>query len=89
MPEAPDNCPVCGQPVAFGQWIEERQRFLVECPQCTTFTITERLANRFRCLLEPDERRLVAQLSRYLQHAHEDDDRDLTEDSWVSLANQR
>ena len=67
-------------------WVQERRQYLVECPQCMTFTITARLAARFRCVLHPDERRLVARLSRYLRDASDDDDRQITEDSWIRFA---
>ena len=44
------------------------------------------MANRFRCLLEPDECRMVERLSRYLRQAGDDDDREVTEESWLRLA---
>lgn len=44
------------------------------------------MANRFRCLLAPDERRMVDRLSRYLRQAGDDDDREVTEESWLRLA---
>ena len=87
-PAALDRCPLCGQPLTDAPWLEEYRQFLVECPQCTTFTITPTLAARFRFVLVPDERRLVERLSRYLQQAGDDDDREVTEDSWVGLAAQ-
>ena len=83
-----DRCPICGRQPAVALWIEEYRQFLVECPRCTTFTITPTLAARFRFVLVPDERRLVERLSRYLQQAGDDDDREVTEDSWVGLAAQ-
>ena len=85
-PVAQDRCPICGRPVADACWIEERRQFFIECPQCTTFTITAELAARFRCALHPDERRMVDRLSRYLRDAGDDDDREVTESSWIALA---
>ena len=80
-----DRCPLCGGEPRDASWFDEQQQFLVDCPLCTTYTITAGLARRFRCLLAPDERRLVDQLSRYLQQAGDDDDREVTEDSWRRL----
>ena len=85
-PPVPKRCPICGYRVSDVCWMEERRQFLVECPQCTTFTITAQLTARFRCELHPDHRRLVARLSRYLRDAGEDDEREITEDSWTWLA---
>ena len=70
----------------YSCWMEELRQFHVECSQCTTFTITAPLAERFRCGLHPDERRLVGWLSRYLRDAGDDDDREITEYSWIGLA---
>ena len=81
-----DRCPVCGHGPIDACWIDEYQQFLVGCPVCTTYTITLGLANRFGCLLVPDERRMVGRLSGYLQRAGDDDDREVTEGSWLRLA---
>lgn len=85
-PVAQYRCPICGRPVADACWMGERRQFLIECPQCTTFTITAPLAARFRCALHPEERQLVDRLSRYLRDANDDDDREITESSWIGLA---
>ena len=85
-PSDPSRCPICGRPTLDLSWMEERSQFFVECPGCTTFTITGTLAARFRCALHPDERRHVDRLSRYLHHAGDDDDREVTEDSWQRMA---
>ena len=81
-----DSCPVCGQQLIDEHWIDEHQQFLVGCPQCTTFTITETLARLFRHPLSADDRRLLKSLSYYLHNAGDDDERELTETSWVRLA---
>lgn len=81
-----NSCPLCGCKPDYAGWIEEQQQFLVDCPHCTTYTITAGLANRFQCLLAPEERHLVDRLSHYLRDAGDDDDREVTEDSWLRLA---
>ena len=81
-----DCCPLCGGKPQGVYWLGEQQQFLVDCPLCTTYTITAGLANRFLCLLDADERGMVEQLSRYLQQAGDDGDREVTEDSWRRLA---
>ncbi len=87
MTEPPlDLCPLCGRTPDDVGWVDEREQFLVDCPQCTPYTITLGMANRFRCLLDPDERRMVERLSRYLHQAGDDDDREVTEESWLRLA---
>ncbi len=83
-----DSCPLCGRKLICPVWLEERQQFLVECSLCTTFTITPYLASRFGCLLVPYERNMVKQLSHYLREAGDDADREVTEDSWLRLADE-
>lgn len=66
--------------------MEDRSQFFVECPERTTFTITARWlpVSVAACILK--RRRLVDRLSRYLRHAGDDDDREVTEDSWQRMA---
>ena len=85
-PPVPARCPICGYGVSDVCWVAERRQFLVECPRCTTFTITASLAARFGCGLHRDESRLVARLSRYLRDAGDDVEREITEASWTWLA---
>lgn len=79
-------CPLCRRELVGAYWIDEYRQFLVDCPLCTTFTITPGLVSRFQCLLIPSERRMVQRLSHYLQRAEDDDDREVTERSWLRLA---
>ena len=81
-----DRCPVCWCELLYSQWLEEHQLFLVQCRQCTTFTITATLAELFQGSLAPHDRLLVERLSRYLYRAGDDDERELTETSWVRLS---
>lgn len=81
-----ESCPLCGRKLNCPVWLEDKEQFLVECSLCTTFTITAYLAGRFGCLLVPYERTMVERLSRYLREAGDDDDREITEDSWLRLA---
>lgn len=81
-----NSCPLCGSKTIHTFWFDEQQQFLVNCPHCTTYTITRGLASRFRCLLAPEERRMVERLSHHLRAAGDDDDREITEDSWLRLA---
>lgn len=84
-----DLCPLCGRRPRDVGWFDEQEQFLVDCPHCTQYTITPGMADRFRCLLAPDERRMVDRLSRYLRQAGDDDDREVTEESWLRLAAER
>ena len=79
------ECPICGA-VPFTLWLDEKNFFLVECPDCTTFTITESLVRLFRCALAPDDRDSLRRLANYLHNAGDDDDREITEESWRRLA---
>ena len=81
------SCPVCGYQPIYGDWIDEKQLFLVDCTHCTTFTITESLVKQFKRPLTNSNRYLKTQLSLYLRSAGDDDDRELTETSWRQLAN--
>ena len=81
-----DLCPLCSRKPDDVGWVDEQEQFLVDCPHCTPYTITLGMANHFRSLLEPDERRIVERLSRYLHQAGDDDDREVTEESWLRLA---
>ena len=59
-----DLCPLCGRKPDDVGWVDEQEQFLVDCPQCMQYTITLGMANRFRCLLEPDECRMGSSGSR-------------------------
>ena len=81
-----NSCLVCGHQSIDAHWIDEKQLFLVDCQQCTTFTITKTLVELFRGSLTASERHLRKQLSCYLRNAGDDDERELTETSWCRLA---
>ena len=81
-----DLCPLCGSKPHDVGWLDEQEQFLVDCPQCTPYTITPGMANRFRCRLASDDRGMVERLSCYLHQAGDDDDREVTEESWRRLA---
>jgi hypothetical protein len=70
-------------------WIDERDRFLVECDHCMTFTITQKRRTVFIDAWRLDDRETfmrLESLSRYLRLAGDDCDRDVTAESWVTLA---
>ena len=79
------RCPVCGGEPADVGWYGQ-QGFLVDCPWCTQYTITPTLAEGFAGPLSVPDRRLLERLSSYLRDAGDDDERELTEDSWRRLA---
>ena len=81
-----DSCPVCGHQFIVDNWIDDKLMFLIDCQQCTTFTITKTLVELFRGSLTASERRLRIRLSCYLRNAGDDDERELTETSWFRLA---
>ena len=69
-----NSCSVCGH------------QLIVDCQQCTTFTITKTLVELFQSSLTASERRLRKRLSCYLRNAGDDDERELTEMSCCWLA---
>ena len=83
------ECPVCGAPPIFALWLEDNGMFAVECPDCTTFTITKSLAALLRCSVAQGDREALARLSGYLRSAGDDGERELTEESWMRLAGQK
>ena len=91
MPPRPsDNsgCPICGS-LAQATWVEERETSLVDCAWCGTFTITPECEASFRGarrLKDNDMLLTIRCLSAYLRHAGEDDERDITTESWRGLA---
>ena len=80
-----NSCPVCGHQLIDDHWIDEQQKFLVECQQCTTFTITKTLIEMFLGSLTTYEHHLKELLSRYLRNAGDEDEREITETSWRQL----
>ena len=80
-----ERCPLCGREPADVGWYGE-QGFLVDCTWCTQYTITSPLAEYFAGALTLPDRQLVRRLSRYLHEAGDDDDRELTAESWRRLA---
>jgi hypothetical protein len=82
------GCPIC-RTSASSLWIDDRGVFLVECENCTTFTITPELVTVFQhaWLTNSHEplMRLEA-LSRYLRLGGDDCDREVTAENWMLLA---
>jgi len=81
-------CPVC-RGSASCIWIDERRVFLVECENCTTFTITEERSRAFQDAWRSRDRQLLMFLeaiSRYLRLGGEDCDREITAANWMSFA---
>ena len=73
-------CPVC-RSSASCIWIDERRVFLVECENCTTFTITEERSRAFQDAWHSSDRQVLMCLeaiSRYLRLGGEDCDREIT-----------
>ena len=81
-----DRCPICQRGPIDCDWIPENGQFLVRCPQCTVFTITASLASRFDQPISRDDRLRLNRLSCYLRNAGDDDDREVTEINWRSVA---
>ena len=79
----PDDCPLCMRRLIEAHWIPEYRQFLFTCPSCTTFTITPQLDRSFRTELKGDPD--ILRLCRYLSEAGEDDNRELTAESWRSM----
>lgn len=79
-----DQCPICRMPAVICE-VPEKVLLLVECPLCSTFTITLSAARTFASL-GPEEIGTLRLLSRYLRQAGDDDDREVTEQSWLRLA---
>lgn len=82
------TCPICRR-TAVVAWVEERQRFLVECDHCTTFTITRErcdAADTHWSSRDPDAAAILAALSRYLSRAGEDDERDIIDETRMAFA---
>lgn len=70
-------------------WIDERNVFLVECEDCTTFTITDERVAAFHDAWRTDHRETLMcleHLSRYLRLGGDDCDREVTAENWLSLA---
>lgn len=81
-------CPVC-RGSASCIWIDERRVFLVECENCTTFTITEERSRAFQDAWHSSDRQVLMCLeaiSRYLRLGGEDCDREITAATWMSFA---
>jgi hypothetical protein len=82
------GCPICrGSATAI--WIEEQREFLLKCDNCTTFTITEERQSAFREAWRLGDRETLMKLellSHYLRLGGEDCDREVTADTWLSLA---
>ena len=88
LPGQNDGCPVCRAPAPTTR-IDERNVTLVECDDCTTFTITDDRTNIFAEPWRIDDRETVIRiehLSRYLRLGGDDCDREVTPENRLSLA---
>jgi len=82
------GCPIC-RASAGGIWIDDKNVFLFECEECSTFTITSERRTAFEEAWRTGDRDTIAYLeavARYLRSAAEDDDRDVTADTWIGFA---
>jgi hypothetical protein len=82
------GCPIC-RGSARVIYIDEQHEFLVECDNCTTFTISEERRSAFREAWRLNDRETLMKLellSRYLRLGGDDCDREVTDESWISLA---
>ncbi len=79
----PDDCPLCGRRLIEAHWISEYSQFLFTCPSCTTFTIPPELDKSFGTEFRGDPD--IPRLSRYLREAGEDDNREITVESWRTV----
>ena len=69
--------------------IDEKGQFLMECDNCTTFTITQERQAEFMNAWHLDDRETLMKLellSRYLRLGGDDCDREVTAESWILLA---
>ena len=64
-------------------WLPEYAQFFVTCPRCTTFTISRGLARIFATELRGAPE--LARLSCYLRDPENEDDREVTEDTWQRM----
>jgi hypothetical protein len=81
-------CPIC-RASASSTWIDEREVFLVDCDECTTFTITKERWTAFEDAWHVSDREILMYLeavSRYLRRANDDADREVTIASWMLFA---
>lgn len=86
--KAPEACPICGSSES-GEWLAENNRYLFDCEACSTFTITAERVKAFTDAWRAGDREILMcleSLSSYLRRAGDDDERDVTEDTWLALA---
>ena len=70
-------------------WIDEKEAFLFDCEECSTFTITRERRTALEEAWRVGDREVLMYLeavSRYLRHADDDGDREVTDASWMSFA---
>jgi hypothetical protein len=70
-------------------WLDENRFYLVECENCTTFTITKECRKTFTTAWRTNDRETLMYLesvSRYLRLGADDCDREVTDASWMSFA---
>ena len=82
------GCPIC-RASASRTWVEERAVFLVECDDCTTFTITPERLSTFHDAWRTGDREVLMYLellSRYLRLGDDDCDREITDLTWKAFA---
>ena len=74
---------MCGNGLTDSTWIPEYAQFFMTCPWCITFTIPPGLARTFATKLcgSPE----LARLSLHLRDPDNEDDREVTEDSWREM----
>jgi hypothetical protein len=89
VPDAQYNaCPIC-RGSAVGTQIDDPPVALFECEQCSTFTITtERMAVFANAWQRNDRETLmyVEAISAYLRHAGDDDERHISDETWIKFA---
>ena len=82
------GCPIC-RASASCTWVEECALFLVECDNCTTFTITSERRAMFEDAWRSGDREVLMcleLLSRHLRVGGDDCDREITALTWRALA---
>jgi len=82
------GCPIC-RASAREIWLDENGVFLVQCEQCSTFTITPERRTAFAEAWRDHRRELLMFLeliSCYLRLADDDGQRDVSADTWMHLA---
>ena len=85
---AHDGCPICRAEARVIPLDAYGSSSLVECIQCTTFTISGERLGAFGAAWQNGDREMLMcmeHLSRYLRLETDDADREITAESWMPM----